>query len=95
MNPAPFVHSALAMTRERRVDTDAFHPMRTFRRHWAQAVAIASHPHTLRPDGDEQLSRHARGELHQASSSSSALASSRTGVVKPSVNHPYTRARRS
>src|SRR5438094_46743 len=49
MNPAPFVHSALAMTRERRVDTDAFHPMRTFRRHWAQAVAIASHPHTLRP----------------------------------------------
>jgi len=88
MNPAPFVHSALAMTRERRVDTDAFHPMRTLRRHWAQAVAIASHPHTLRPDGDEQLSRHARGELHQASSSSSALASSRTGVVKPSVKQP-------
>jgi uncharacterized protein len=44
---------------------------------------------------DEQLSRHARGEPHQASRSSSALASRRTGVSKPSVNEPYTSARRS
>src|ERR1700761_3383102 len=34
------------------------------------------------------------GELHQASRSSSALASRRTGVSKLSVNEPYTNARR-
>ena len=51
--------------------------------------------HTRRDGRDQQLSRHASGEVHQASWSSCAFASCRSGVSKPSVNQPYTSASRS